>query len=92
MGSPVGGDLISGQETGFGGGGGGGGVLNVVADVRLWEFIEHDYHSLVNSPGHVVYIFRREVEGFYLRMASLESAEREPGVYLSKCKNRYGDI
>lgn len=34
--------------------------------------------SLVHSPGHVVYIFCRKVEGLYLGVASLESAGREP--------------
>lgn len=36
-----------------------------------------DYHSLIYSPGHVVYIFRCKVEGLYLWMARFESTERE---------------
>lgn len=36
-----------------------------------------DYRSLINSPGHVVYIFRCKVEGLYLWMACFESTERE---------------
>lgn len=50
--------------------------LNVTADAGWWEFTAN-CQSLINSPGHVVYIFRRKVEGLYLRMASLESAEKE---------------
>lgn len=47
-----------------------------------------DYHSLINSPGHVVYIFRCKVEGLYLRMARFESTERERMLFwiTPKCK------
>lgn len=45
-------------------------------DMGLWEFTAN-CQSLIISPGHVVYIFRRKVEGLYLRMASLESTEKE---------------
>lgn len=49
-------------------GGGGGGETGS---------LHPDYRSLINSPGHVVYIFRCEVEGLYLWVARFESAERE---------------
>lgn len=54
-----------------------------------------DYHSLINSPGHVVYIFRCKVEGLYLRMARFESTERERMLFwiTPKCKpGRIADI
>lgn len=54
--------------------------------------LRHDYSSLINSPGHVVYIFCCKVEGLYLRMASLESTERQSGVYLITCEHRSRDM
>lgn len=35
-----------------------------------------DSRGLAHSPGHVVYIFCRKVEGLYLGVASLEGAGR----------------
>lgn len=50
---------------------------NVPADAGTVGVYISDYHSLINSPGHVVYIFRCKVEGLYLWMARFESTERE---------------
>lgn len=51
-----------------------------------------DYHSLINSPGHVVYIFRCKVEGLYLWMARFESTERERMLCWITLKRKLGHI
>lgn len=49
--------------------------------------------SLVHSPGHVVYIFCRKVEGLYLGVASLESAgRRTKGTLSHTSAQKWGHI
>lgn len=50
--------------------------------------LQYADQRFIDSPGHVVYIFRCKVERFYLWMTSLESTEKKWRVFLITRKHR----